>query len=149
MEKINIIFYILFYIAFLIILYYQIKDINCPNPSSPLEDCGEGKGGAYYGGKSFMSDSISTILSKIKRSSQVLVKTIFWRQAFVSASIINTILWTLVIGHLPDFSKFLSGVLLSMFVIYFFSNFNQFHHYQHPFNDINESLIIIRKKLEI
>lgn len=143
----NVVGYIIIFIILCILLWWEGKDIGCPNSvKSPSSECGFGKGAAYSQGLIEQGDSCSTLITKIEKSSNVLQFTIYWRRNLLVGFFATVLVWLFVMLRVPNVLEFLLTWLLIFLVAYFFANFYNFHHYMPPYENIRTATNLVKQR---
>lgn len=147
-KLVNIIMYVIALIVFIYVLKVDFNDWHCENPKITAKgaDCNDTNGYPYRGSQPYPNDSCNTLLDKIVIASHADEVSVKWRRALASAIIVVFLIFFFVVTpvSLPYWWVFYISVLVSMFALYFISNYYSFHVYSIPSLKIEESVKYLR-----
>lgn len=110
----DVLAYVILLTALYFALYLEYYDLYCPHDG---QTCRVGQGAAYEAGKPEDTDSVDTLLSKIRISSRYDEASVYWRRTIVFSTLLTLTLLLLLLRRLPKAEE----LLISFVTIYLFT----------------------------
>jgi predicted membrane channel-forming protein YqfA (hemolysin III family) len=94
----------------------------------------------FYGTAPTDTDTIKQLGEKIVKAANSENEAIKWRKAFILSVIIAGFIWVLAAASLPSWQIFYTSVFLGSLILYFTSNYYDYHIFATPRKHIADAV---------
>ncbi len=138
--------YVIVVIILLYAVYKERQSLGCGYFFNG-KDCDNSNGKAIEGSKPFKTDNTLKLLDKIEYAAAYQDRFVKWRAFLIVSFLMIGLIWFIIYKRFPSEWELIVLLMVLFLGMSLATNFYRFHLYNHVENNIDESVEILRQRL--